>query len=217
MSLELIKSIIKFLEILLGKNYEIVYYKASDEMNVSLTSYNNVSNQHIGTPLPNEIERLIKDKIYEKIDYKHFIKYKTLNNDNIVSSCFFIKNELELEGVMCVNINRDKYQKFYDDFISMFNMDNLIQENKNQVVKGNENIADSIIKITKDEISKYIDDSNKSLTSTQRQKIVNNLCDKGVFNVKGSIKAVATHLKCSEASIYRYITSADNKPKMPVF
>lgn len=214
---DIIKKIIDFLEVVLGKNYEIIYYETSDKMIVTQTSYNNVSNQHIGMPIPEELYALIKDKLYEKLDFKHFIKYKTHNNYNIISSCFFIKKDLDLKGVLCININQDRYQKFYDDFLSIFNMFDLIQKGNNEIDTGNVSINDSIIKMTMKEISKHLDDSTDSLTSTQRQKIVSNLCDIGVFNVKGSIKAVATHLKCSEASIYRYIGSADNKPKMPLF
>ena len=213
-----IENLINFLEEVMGSKYEIIYYDAAESMTITKMSVNNISNQNVGMPLPNEISNLIESSQYTRNNFKAFITFKSENNDNIACSSFFIMNGSRIGGVLCINYNLDKHQQFYDEFVSTLNMNNFIKDHYSEIsAPENGSIADSIISLTMEEISKHIDDPAESFTSNKRQEIVSSLCDKGVFNMKGAIKSVATHLKCSEASIYRYITSSEKKPNMPQF
>ena len=48
------------------------------------------------------------------------------------------------------------------------------------------------------------------LTSEERLQIISALDENGIFLLKGAVKDVATGLKCSQASVYRYLSQLKN-------
>lgn len=55
------------------------------------------------------------------------------------------------------------------------------------------------------------------LTAAEKKQIVSVLASNGVFCLKAAVKAVATGLHCSQASIYRYLSQIEkqNHPESP--
>ncbi|MDR2246661.1 MAG: helix-turn-helix domain-containing protein [Treponema sp.] len=68
-----------------------------------------------------------------------------------------------------------------------------------------------------EEISKSVfkelqaEDASERLSQEERLAIIERLMDRGIFLLRGSVSSVAQKLRCSEASLYRYISIITKK------
>lgn len=212
-------SLIEFLAKVLGPDYEVALHSFSEKDSSIIAIVNgHISGRKIGAPLNKKSLEAISKGVHKE---KEFISdYVALSADNkmLRSNTYFIKDiNKNLIGLLCVNFDDSRYQGLIKDVLKLCHPDNFIEEKyiykENASIEsvasdGAENFYSSMEE-TVDEIFKNI--KNELNVSPERMKleekmdVVDRLNEQGVFILKGAVRYVASKLKCSQASIYRYL------------
>ena len=217
---------IKFVEFLghiLGPQYEIVLHDINDEdCSIIAIANGHVSERKVGAPLTDQGLQFIAEKVWKTCDYK--ANYTGMSNSNkiLLSSSFFIKdNNDKLIGMFCVNVDTSVYKKMCDDFLKLVNMHSLSttyvnSDNSSALPEFLENFSQSLVDVIQLVLNGFIGDDMtqvENLTQQEKMSIVDKLNQNGVFFLKGAVCEVAEQLKCSEASIYRYLSKINRNDK----
>lgn len=213
------KKIAKFLSDVLGDKFEIVLHNITDQGSNIITIYNPLSKRTQYSAESEFVRDIINSKEHEKNDSKHGFKIQTKENKVLYGSTFFIKEDMELVGMLCINSDKSDYERIINSLLKLGGL------NKNTIIQGNtatpkrdskniaENLTEDIVNIVADVIGDDILRSNLVPNVEQKKEIVGTLYEKGIFNVKGAIQEVARLLKISEPSVYRYMSEFKNQGK----
>lgn len=214
--------LVYFLGEVLGPDYEISLQDVRKKEHSLVAIVNNhISGRETDSPLTDLVLKVISEKIYLEKDYIANYNGLVKNNTLVRSSTYFIKEEEELIGILCINFDSSRYQNLSKKILSLCHPDTLVEQNYN----FNPNLSLLDIKETfSGSISDLIDSlihssrngeklSSKKLSKADRIKIVEMLEEKNVFMVKGAITQTAEKLSCSEATIYRYLNKINKNKK----
>ncbi|MCF1783273.1 PAS domain-containing protein [Lactobacillus mulieris] len=197
-----------YLKNTLGPDYEIIVHsiKNGDYENARVIALENgyISGRNLNSPLTDLALKMIKDKEYEKSNYKTHYIASTKNNKKIIGSTFFIKNDVnELEGLLCINHDISKIDNAVNNLLNVLNISNL--QNMITESPSSESLSESIEDIIYSVVDPTLLNSNMLLSPEQKQVIIKKLYHKGVFSMKGAVAKVAKIIKTSEPTIYRYL------------
>ncbi|MGM0126337.1 hypothetical protein IGI37_003766 [Enterococcus sp. AZ194] len=209
-------NLVPFLGETLGADYEITLQEVSEKKSHIIAIANgHISGRKIGSPLTDFALELIREKRY--LTSNSVINYqgKSKKNQSLRSSTYFIKEDENLLGLLCINYNGNKLINLSRELSGVANellnlanaghshekYENKVEEVPSYVENFPESIADLI------NLTAGVDLTNHSvkLSSEDNLRIVKVLEQKGVFQLKGSIPEVASALKISEATLYRYL------------
>jgi predicted transcriptional regulator YheO len=169
-----------------------------------------ISGRSVGAPLTDLALRLIAQEVWKTKDYICNYEGRTRDNRTLHSSTFFIKNEGKLLGMLSVNVDISRYIRISGDIMRLAGLSPLVS----QPAAGGqtENFYDNMEEIVKSVFKELkAEDSPERLSQADRLAIIERLMDRGLFLLKGSVPAVAQKLRCSEASLYRYISMIARK------
>ncbi len=233
--------LVSFLGQALGPLVEIVLHDVTNpDASIIAIANGHISGRHVGGPSTDLILRLIEEaktapKDSRKVQPMSYLNYEAQVKGNTPcrASSYFIRNEEgQLLGCLCINISVGHFMEarnVLDLLISPHNSlsQSLVatslpsdpsnvsntMENPNEALLIYENlhssIDDVIDTIVKSSTSYSIELSK--LSAKEKVKLVKTLNDKGLFNLKGGVAAIATKLKVSEPTIYRYISQAKKR------
>lgn len=199
--------LVNFLAEVLGKDAEIVLHDVLD-INKSVVAIRNshISGREIGSPATNLVLKLLKDGNDAGNDF--LANYRGLSDSGkaLKSSTFFIRDEKRrIVGLLCVNMDTEKLVQFRSY------LDALIQPCQDS---GNgpaiERFSRTVESLSDDSIEGVIETigiAPERMSADEKMEIVKKLNDEGVFLLKGAIGKVASRLKVSEATIYRYLNT----------
>ena len=134
---------------------------------------------------------------------------------NFIASTFYIKNNGELIGMLCLNTDTTiitNFMKATHQFVGCLpvgvsmTMGETITEPTTMV---EENLDVPIVSFAESIISKTIADSNiapERMTRQEKMEIVWELTNQGIPRMKGAISEIAKQLELSESTVYRYIS-----------
>lgn len=192
----------------LGPDYEIIVHSVDngdcDNAHVVALVHGYISGRDMNSPLTDLALTMIRNKDYERSNYKVHYKASTKSNKEIIGSTFFIKDkDGRLEGMLCINHDITKVRKAANDLMSSLNIPKLTDS----VAKtpASESLSESIEDIIYSIVDPSLLNTNMMLSPEQKEKIIGQLFKKGVFAMKGSVPKVAKILKTSEPTIYRYL------------
>ncbi|MGX7014453.1 helix-turn-helix transcriptional regulator [Vagococcus silagei] len=215
--LERYKSLTIFLGETLGTNYEIVLHTVDPNGNVEIAAIQNghITQRKVGGPTSEFAINLIKDKTYENKEYLTSYKAFAKDHTTLKGSTFFIKEEGQLVGLLCINFNPEKYVNLAEDILGLVNLPVSFLQNSPQLIElDNESpvefFSESIEEIIYSLIDPVLLDDRVTLNPKEKQAIVEELYLKGVFNLKDAVPEVAKILKSSIPTIYRYLKKIQN-------
>ena len=190
-----------------GPAYEILIHDVS-EPNHSIVKFVNkhISQREVGSPLTDLAMDLIETKEYETKSHVANYLGKTKEGRHLVASTFFIKENGELIGLLCVNHDTHAIQDIFDD-LEIF-IENHALYPKPDKAKYQENFDNNINDHMFEIVDKEINDSSIApdrMTASEKKAIISKLNDYGVFAVRGMIPYIAKQLCTSEPTIYRYL------------
>jgi len=171
----------------------------------------NITGRKVGGPLTDYAISLLNNKVYEKTDYVvNYIGYSDYNNLILRSSTYFIKDEGQLIGLLCTNVDITDQIRATDVIKEALLIDfNQLRQNhilENFSLSTEELINRIYIKVAGQ-------DKQRKLSVNEKRKIVSELVNLEVFKFRGSIATVATLLKVSEKTVYRYINEIKTEKK----
>lgn len=208
--------LVDFIAGIVGPNCEVVLHDMQnlDESIIAIKN-EHISGRKLGGPLTDFGLKILKDKSFEKTDYLLNYQNKSKDGRALRSSTFFIKDhDKNLIGMLCINIDLSApiaAKNFIDNFI--------VGEQKNHIsdflpvdtsikTDSTENLTKSIDELIYTIIENTINGyaiPPERLSPDEKQDIISKLNERGVFLLKGAVSKVATHLKVSENTVYRYL------------
>lgn len=199
-------SLLDFIANACGPNCEVYLYDVSKPKASIVAIRNNQYSDGVANGvLLDFVQRIMKDKEYLCKDYitnHHSIR----NGQEYYSSAYFIKEEGELIGLLCINNDistvanlRRAFNTFtaaYDPRPQEFDISN---ENNNPL----ESLANDIVS---ELLSKY-HVSPERMSFDEKREVVQIMNNRGLLQLKGAISETAKLLHISEATVYRYINN----------
>lgn len=192
-----------------GPRAESLIHDISDyDHSIIYITSGNITGRKVGGYLTDYAIQLIQNKIYEQTDYVvNYLGCYNSNNIFLRSSTYFIKENGQLIGLLCTNIDITEQIKATEMMKASLLVD-LDQMNQKQAF---ENFSLSTEELIHKVFVKAAGVAGeKKLNITSKKKIVSELAFLDVFQVKGSITMVANLLNSSEKTIYRYIHEIKN-------
>ncbi len=210
---ELFVKFTHFLGEMLGPKYEVVFHIITKEgSHIAAIANGHISGRTINSPLTAFASKLIQEKTYLQQDFLCGYKAIAKNNKTLNGSTFFIKEGDELVGIFCINRDTSEIRKAINKIIETEGLNDMSLANSNSTQSLNiETLSQSIEDILAESIDLNFLQSGFTLTTQQKQDCIANLYNKGIFNIKGAISIIASLLKMSEPSVYRYLQKL--KPK----
>ena len=204
--IRLYSDIVEFLGNVLGPDYEIILY---DLNHILMIINGEISGLKKGVPISNVMKDILHNK--NSKTSKWSIHYRALSGNGKILRCstMYIKNEKgKVVGALNINFDDNRYRELSEMIFSLCHPDSYISKNISIEIKGNEQeLLSENISVAIDDILKRINirlPLNK-LNHLERLDIIRQLYQKGIFSMKGALKAVAIKLSCSPASMYRYL------------
>lgn len=209
-----------FLGRVLGPDYEVVVHDLTDPSHSIIAIANgHISGREVGSPLTNMALAVLKDGSYQDADYRTGDSGLSAAGRRLRSNTLFIKHEGQLVGMLCINFDDSRYQAAAEQVMSLA-QSNLPPENTARQGEahgaGTLSISDMTEKyntspeeLTADAINRELERLGVGadrLTAEERMAVIAALEAQGLFLLKGVVKDVALGLRCSQASVYRYMS-----------
>ncbi len=200
--------LVDFLSVILGKNSEVVLHDLKNLDNSVVAIKNgHISNREIGAPATDLVLKILKEGKREKRDF--IANYKGIGKFNkpLKSATYFIRDNDELIGMICVNTDESIFEGLYSVVKKIQDNFMLLEGNMGEVPES-EKLSQSIEEMAQEAIREVLAGQNVSIEYLkQRDKlnIIEILYLKGIFLLKGAVVEIAKSLGMSEASVYRYV------------
>ena len=182
-----------------------------------------ISGRKLGAPLTNMSLSILRDKSYEHTDYHLHYYSINVNGKDLRSSTFFIKDNGKLIGLLCINFGDSRCQNICDRILSLCHPDLFVTDVLPQAgatwdealedCPAAEKFCNSADAVAVDSINWELERMGvtpEQLTPEKRLQVIAALEAGGLFLLKGAVKSAAASLRCSQASVYRYITQIKN-------
>lgn len=209
--------IVKFLGEFLGPDYEVILHDLGKLPNTIICISNNkLSGRKIGGPITKSALKMLQDKIYLEKDFIVNYRGKTATQ-KFRSATMFIKNDYgEVVGLLCINFSDKRYEELYSKLFEIIHPYNwakgqitkIFEENSNSKEDEVEEYYGSIDELMENIYQEAISDVTIPLDymkQDDRLEVIKVLDKKGMFKLKGAVSYVSDHLKCSQATVYRYL------------
>jgi predicted transcriptional regulator YheO len=198
---------VDFLAEVLGKDAEIVLHDVLDiDKSIVAIRNSHISGREVGSPATNLVLRILKDGKPDDRDFLSNYRGLSASGKALKSSTFFIRDEKRrVVGLLCVNVDNEKFVQFrsYLDAIIQ-----LPEEADGE--RTVERFSRTVESLSSDSIENVIGEvgiAPERMSPEEKMDIVKRLSDEGVFLLKGSVGKVASRLKVSEATAYRYLNT----------
>lgn len=203
--------LVKFMGLVFGDNFEIILHDVSKpEASIVAIENSHISGRCIGGPMTDLALRMMEEYNYLSKDFIVNYEGKTKDGRILMSSTYYIKEEQNLVGMICVN----------HDFSDIAEMENILTKMKKafslshssiQSPEYSENLDDSILNYSSNLIHNalsHLKVSPQRMSVNEKVSVIRQLDQQGVFNTKGSITQLAEYFSTSKSTIYRYIAKA---------
>jgi predicted transcriptional regulator YheO len=204
--------LVEFLGTAFGDNCEVVLQDLREgKMCIVAIANGHISGRSVGAPLTDLALRLVAQGVWKTQDYVCNYEGKTKDNRSLRSSTFFIKNNGKLVGMLCVNVDTSKYAQLSENILRLAGLSTqIIQQNAEPQRENFYANMEETIKSVLEELAPP-EKTKGRLSQSERLTIIERLMDRGIFLLRGSVSSVAEKLRCSEASMYRYIAMVNKR------
>lgn len=218
-TLDYYKKLVEFFGKVLGDHGEVVLRDCrKPNHDIIAIANGHVSGRTIGAPITDFTLSVLANEEWKEKDYVVNYVGKAAPNKNLRSSTFFIRENGELIGQLCVNIDMGPYEQVMES-IRMLSGMNFIHGLDTEGIVCEGPVENFSADVTKDMMSKAVVQVvgssealvRERLTQEDRIHIVEGLNQAGLFQIKGAVSQVAEYLYCSEASVYRYLAKIQKK------
>lgn len=208
---------VDFIADVIGPHCEVILHKVDTIENSVIAIRNGyISGRQIGCPLTDLAVEFIQKRIY--LERNAVINYlsETTNGEKLRSSTFFIKNPQGiLIGMICVNIVDSPENIVVKDLATKL-VNALMPDNSSPIKKvtkeekSEELLSTSIDTVVDSLVAKIISENGvpvDRMSIEEKIFIVQKLSSNGIFKIKGAITKIASSLKISESTVYRYLST----------
>jgi len=209
--LNLYVPLVDFIADIIGSHCEVLLHDIIDVENSVIAIRNGyISGRYVGCPLTDLGLKLLENQSHKNKNALVNYRSRTDSGEKLISSTYYIKDEKgELIGMICVNIlNSPDHQinRIPEAFplTAMFG-DEVRMDDSEEVTESLSTSLDNVVEAgVKKVMTKYKVSADR-MSIEEKCAIVQELGQNGIFKIKGAITKVATTLKTSESTIYRYL------------
>lgn len=193
-----------------GPRAEALIHDISDyEHSIIYITPRNITGRKAGGQLTDYAIRLVSGKSYEQADFVvNYLGRFAPENLVLRSSTYFIKNNGELIGLLCINIDITE-QIAASETIRKALLVDVVHPDESQAAETFSLSSDELINKVVARRVGHLD--GRQMTLAEKRAVVAELAALDVFMVKGTIPTVASLLNVSEQTIYRYINQTKAK------
>lgn len=223
--------LVDFFAEVLGPNSEVVLNDVTDlDHSVVYIKNPTITNRKVGDPASNFVLKIMKDGIDADTNFIANYSGKSKSTPDLRSSTYFIRYRNKIVGMLCINTDQaplealvkqmDTFKKLFEvqttpiSEISTTNKENKTVTRPNKNIKViTENFNSSVSSIAKSAVEKKERELNVSVDFFQQDQkiaVIKELYEDGYFLLKDSIRVIASALKCSSPTIYRYLNKVKN-------
>lgn len=202
----------EFLGLALGPDYEVALYDLTAPARPIIAIANShISGRKPGDPLTSEALNALADQDGEGKDYCLHYAGVTLNGKELRSSTMFIRQDARLAGMLCIHFDDSRYQAVIEQILGLCHPDPFVEQliqpegDAGLIPELEARPAEAMALESIRRALERLGVPADRLTAGERMEIIAELEADGVFLLKGAVKDAASGLKCSQASIYRYL------------
>lgn len=219
--LEQYAKLTKFLGLALGPDYEVVLHDLTDKnRSIIAIANNHVSGRELGAPLTNMALRILQNRSYETSDFRLHDYGVSADGRELRSNTLFIKQNGRLIGMLCINFDDSRFRDVSARLMGLCHPDMFVSSVMPKPGDGDpadpaapppppEKYRNTTEAVARDAIHRELEQLGVSadrLTTEERMHIISALDAGGIFLLKGAVKDAAAELRCSQASVYRYLS-----------
>ena len=213
------EALVYFLGEVLGKNYEIALLDLrEDKKCITAIANGHISGRQINSPITNLAASILNSESWKEKDFECNYKGIAKDKKTLRSSTFFIKENGNILGMLCINADDSAFLELSGKILQLGGVlsscETTVSENNSDTAyeSFSENIED-IIDSHMLNCSLY-DVSGERLTQNEKMEIVESLLKSGIFQIRGAVTNVAERLRCSEATVYRYMSKIQKRSNL---
>jgi predicted transcriptional regulator YheO len=204
--------LVDFIADIIGPHCEVLLHDVIDVQDSVIAIRNGyISGRYVGCPLTDLGLKLLENKAYLNNNARVNYRSRTDSGENLISSTYYIKDEAGvLIGMICVNIlnnpNSHAVRSLTDPLLKTV-LTNVAGINDQEEVI--ESLSTSLDNVVDEATRKLVAKNNipvERMSMDEKNVIVQELRETGIFKIKGAITKVANALKTSESTIYRYLS-----------
>ncbi|MHC1723102.1 MAG: transcriptional regulator [Aminipila sp.] len=206
--------LVEFLGTACGRNFEVILHDISNpKCSVIAVKNGHLSGRKIGDPMTDLSIKIMNDNEHLKKDFIANYEGRLKNGKIFVSSTYFIKEDNELIGMLCINHDPSIVMQLDRQVKELMNSFNILSSEEDKA-SYTETLDGSINNISYSIIHKAISRLNVQpfrMTPDEKIKVIKELERQGIFTTKGSISQTAKELNISEPTVYRYLKKIRNE------
>lgn len=224
--------LVEYLGATLGPDYEVVLHEILPETSrVAAIANGSISGRSVGAPITNAALRMIMQKQYETSDYNLNYTGQLANGKTIRSSTMFIKDGGKLVGLLCINFDDSRFHEISDAILKLIHPDDFVHHHYFPVdapakqpmqpqhapsvpAEHFQSDMNGLMEELFETVTKSVDVPLDRLTQAERTRIIAQLHEQGMFELRGTVhgqKAVlftGKHLPVYQKSKGRRRTAA---------
>lgn len=212
--LESFVPLVHFLGEVLGDTTEVVLQDCQEGQCIAAIANKEVTGRDAGSPLTDLSLKIIAEESWKNRDYITCYGGQSMSGHNLQCSTFFIKEQGELQGMLCINRDVSVPRQLLTDLEQYLRLDSRTTSKVTEE-KYAESFSPSIHGMVEDTMAECLGKDYEVLSPRLHQEekliIIGKLEEKQVFLLKGAVGVVAEVLHCSEASVYRYLSKVQRK------
>lgn len=203
-NLETALQLVEGLSSMLGSRYEVALHDLRHMERSIVAIHGNITNRSVGGPATNYLLQLLKkygDEAPNSINYRNVMP----DGRVLRSSTFFIRDEEgHIIGSLCINQDLTDFvvaAKLCQELTSF-------QELPDEKEHAEEIFAQDIKDVMKAMVGTELEFLQKPVAYMQKEDklaLVQNMEEKGIFDVKGAVEYVAERLGVSNYTVYNYL------------
>ena len=204
--------LVDFISSACGNAFEVVLHDTKNpKQSVVAIKNGHLSGRKIGDAMTDLAINLVNTNEHMR---KHFISNyegRLKNGKIFLSATYFIKEENELIGLLCINYDPSIMMELNRQINNLLDAFNLLPQNDKSPYT--ETLDSSINNITESIISSTISNmpvSPSRTTSEEKIEVISALEKQGFFSTKGAVSQVSNALNISEPTVYRYLKKIRN-------
>ncbi|MFL2029298.1 helix-turn-helix transcriptional regulator [Loigolactobacillus zhaoyuanensis] len=206
--------LVDFLADILGENSEVLLNDLTNlDHSVIAIRNSHISQRKIGDPVTDLVLRTVQAGKIEQRDYLANYAGVIHNQHELCSSTYFIRYAGEIIAMICINTDNGQLDDLQKAVTKVINSYNQLKPNTPQKVTTSaptepEHLTSSIHDLATTETLQVCSERHVSVDYLKRDdkiEIVRRLQKQGYFLLKDSVSLVATTIKTSEPSVYRYL------------
>jgi len=199
--------LVDFIGTACGKNFEVILHDVTNVKESVIAVKNGyLSGRKVGDPMTDLSIQILKSKEYLDKTYIANYKGKLKSGKIFISATYFIKENDELIGLLCINYDPSMILELNAQVNKLMEAFNILP--KESSTPYTEILDGSINDISSYLIHKIVSDftvAPSRMTRDEKVKIIEELERQKIFAARGSIAKSAKELCISEPTLYRYL------------